>query len=203
MDTLLRGVAIGCAIAAPIGPIGVLCIRRTLANGTRTGIVSGVGAALADAVYALVAGGALALATRLVAQLAVPLHVAGGVALIALGVRTLRERGGDGARASATPRDLIVACASTFGLTLVNPATIVSFAGIVAGALGGALASPAAVVTFAGGVFAGSTLWWIVLCGIVGRLRGIGRRTTLVVRLASGSLLIVFGIGALVTIVQR
>lgn len=203
MDTLLRGVAIGCAIAAPIGPIGILCIRRTLANGVATGIASGLGAATADAIYAFVAGAALALATHVLARIGTPLHVLGGLALIALGARTLRERDGEGTRRrAAVPRDLILAWASTTGLTLVNPATILSFAGIVAGTLGGtrALAVPA-VGTFALGVFLGSTAWWVFLSGTVGALRhGVGPRAMQLVRVVSGCLLAGFGVAALLTV---
>jgi threonine/homoserine/homoserine lactone efflux protein len=203
MDTLLRGVAIGFAIAAPIGPIGILCIRRTLASGVATGIASGLGAATADAIYAFIAGAALALATHVLARIGTPLHVIGGLALIALGVRTLRERDSEETRASTPhPRDLVLAWASTIGLTLVNPATILSFAGIVAGTLGGtnALAVPA-VAAFALGVFVGSSAWWVVLCGAVGAVRhGLGSRTMQLLRVASGALLGGFGVAALLTV---
>jgi threonine/homoserine/homoserine lactone efflux protein len=205
MDTLLRGVAIGFAIAAPIGPIGILCIRRTLTSGPLVGFVSGVGAAAADAIYAALAGSALAVATHLIAQLTLPLHVAGGLAVIAIGVRSARERPSATAAASGTPRALAGAWASTFALTLVNPTTILSFAGIVAGSVGGTIAlSFGAVLAFAAGVFVGSTAWWIVLAGAVGRMRhAVGPRTMLVVGVASGCLLAGFGVATLATLLRR
>jgi len=202
MDTLVRGVAIGFAVAAPIGPIGLLCIRRTLANGSANGICSGLGAATADAVYAYVAGTALTIALRVVTRLALPLHVVGGIALIALGVRALRDDAAANAKPSATPRDHLVAFVSTLGLTLVNPATIVSFAGIVAGVLErSTLLSAGGVPMFALGVFLGSTAWWVVLGLVVGRMRAALRpRTMTIVRLASGALLIAFGVAALASL---
>jgi pyridoxine 4-dehydrogenase len=202
MDTLVRGVAIGFAVAAPIGPIGLLCIRRTLANGIANGICSGLGAATADALYAYIAGTALTLALRVVTQLALPLHVVGGIALIALGVRAIRDDATANTKPSPTPRDHLVAFGSTLGLTLVNPATILSFAGIVAGVLErSALLSAGGVAMFALGVFLGSTAWWIVLGLLVGRMRAALRpRTMAVIRVASGGLLVAFGVTALASL---
>ena len=168
---LLKGVAIGFSIAAPVGPIGVLCIRRTLAEGWLPGLICGLGAATADAVYSAVAGlGLTSLAALLVGQQLV-FRLVGGVFLLYLGIRILLSRPPE-TLASERPRNLPGAFASTFVLTLANPVTILSFAAIFAG-LGVAdesrsyLSAGATVL----GVFAGSALWWLILSTVVGLSR--------------------------------
>jgi len=128
----LRGFAIGFSIAAPVGPIGVLCIRRTLAEGRASGLVSGLGAATADAIYGCIAGfGLTFISTFLVSQQAW-LHLVGGVFLCYLGLKTLFAKPAEGA-ALDRANGLVAAYASTFFLTITNPMTIISFAAIFAG----------------------------------------------------------------------
>jgi hypothetical protein len=134
VDPFINGLAIGFAIAAPVGPIGVLCIRRTLAGGTFAGLASGLGAACADALYAAMATFALALATTLIARAAAPLHVAGGLFLIVLAVRTVVAGKIVAPPDAIAPRVYLHAFLTTFVLTAINPTTIFSFAGTVAGA---------------------------------------------------------------------
>jgi len=199
MDPFLRGVVIGFAIAAPVGPIGVLCIRRTIAGGMRIGFVSGLGAAIADALYAGIATFALALATAYVARLTQPLHLIGGAFLLWLGVTTaLRAAPAAGAGRPA-PRAYAGAFLSTFALTAVNPATIVSFAAVIAGAVFGAHPPLGfAAVRLVAGVFAGSALWWLVLSAGVGIVRrGLTPRAMRAVNVVSGIVLAGFGVWAL------
>ena len=168
---LLRGLAIGFSIAAPVGPIGVLCIRRTLAEGRASGLVSGLGAASADGIYGCIAAFGLTFISNFLVSQEVWLRLIGGVFLCYLGLKTLLAKPAEQA-ASAKGHGLIGAYASTFFLTLTNPMTIISFAAIFAG-LG--LASTradyvsAAVLVF--GVFIGSALWWLILSGGVGVFR--------------------------------
>jgi LysE type translocator len=130
-----RGLVIGFSIAAPVGPIGVLCIRRTLADGRTTGLAVGLGAAAADAVYGAIAGfGLTAISTPLVRQQGA-LRMIGGLFLRYLGVRTFLARPADHA-ARASGAGLFGAFAATFGPTVANPATILSFVAVFAG-LGG------------------------------------------------------------------
>jgi len=132
LATLLRGLVIGFSIAAPVGPIGVLCIRRTLADGRATGLAVGLGAAAADAVYGAIAGfGLTAVSSLLVRQQGI-LRLVGGLFLCYLGVRTFLARPADRA-ARAGGAGLVGAFTSTFGLTLTNPATILSFVAVFAG----------------------------------------------------------------------
>jgi len=168
---LLRGLVIGFSIAAPVGPIGVLCIRRTLAEGRLVGLASGLGAATADAVYGCIAGFGLAFISNVLIRQQAWLRLLGGAFLCYLGLRTLLDRPAE-REASAKGNGLLGAYASTFFLTLTNPMTILSFAAIFAGLgvadAGRSYASAGVLVL---GVFTGSALWWLVLSGGVGLLR--------------------------------
>jgi threonine/homoserine/homoserine lactone efflux protein len=157
----LRGVAIGFSIAAPVGPIGVLCIRRTLAEGRASGLVSGLGAATADAVYGSVAGFGLTFVSNTLISQQLWFRLIGGAFLCYLGLKTLLAKPTE----QATPlgaNSLIGAYASTFFLTLTNPMTILSFAAIFAG-LGGAGGNYVSAAVLVLGVFIGSALWWLTL----------------------------------------
>lgn len=199
----LRGLGIGFAIAAPVGPIGVLCIRRTLAEGRTSGLLSGLGAASADAVYGAVAGfGLTAISNALVAQQHW-LRLVGGLFLCWLGVKTFIARPAERA-AEVSATGLVGAYVSTLVLTLTNPMTIFSFAVVFAG-LGlasgaGNYASASALVL---GVFIGSAFWWFLLSGGVAVLRH--RFDTARMRWVnrfSGVLITAFGLWALVSLLR-
>lgn len=168
---LLRGLAIGFSIAAPVGPIGVLCIRRTLADGRASGLVSGLGAATADTIYGCIAGFGLTFISNFLVSQQVWLRLIGGAFLCYLGLKTFLAKPAEQA-ASAKGNGLGGAYASTFFLTLTNPMTIISLAAIFAG-LG--LASKSGNYVSAGvlvlGVFIGSALWWLILSSGVGVFR--------------------------------
>ena len=157
----LKGLAIGFSIAAPVGPIGVLCIRRTLAEGRAAGLVSGLGAATADAVYGCVAGFGLTFISNTLIGQQLWFRLIGGVFLCYLGLKTLLARPVEEA-VPAGSNSLIGAYASTFFLTLTNPMTIISFAAIFAG-LGGASGNYVSAAVLVLGVFIGSALWWLTL----------------------------------------
>lgn len=196
----LRGLGLGLAIAAPVGPIGVLVMRRTLANGRRAGFVTGMGAATADALYGLVGALGLTAITSVLVGSQFWLRLGGGLFLCYLGIATLRsvpaERAAQVARGAAWG-----AYFSTLLLTLANPLTILSFAAVFAGMGLGAAGGPAGITTLVGGVFAGSALWWLVLSGGVGLLRG--RLTPALLRrvnLLSGAIILGFGLFALASL---
>jgi threonine/homoserine/homoserine lactone efflux protein len=203
LPVAVRGFALGFAIAAVVGPIGVLCIRRTLSSGFAIGWVSGLGAATADAAYAsLAAFGVTALTTLLVEQ-RVWLRLIGGGFLLYLGLRTLRSQPAQRAAPSATVTDIVGAYGSTLALTLSNPMTILSFvaifAGLGVGALGGALDGAVLVV----GVFAGSAAWWLVLAGAVSAVRArLTPRVFRGVNVASGLVIVAFGAQSLLALVS-
>ncbi|CAG0967290.1 hypothetical protein ANRL3_01262 [Anaerolineae bacterium] len=171
MDLILKGLIIGFSIAAPVGPIGVLCIRRTLADGRATGFASGLGAATADAIYGCIAGFGLTFISTLLLSQKLWLQLIGGAFLCYLGVQTFRARPAERA-ADAQGKGLIGAYASTFFLTVTNPMTVLFFLAVFAG-LGGAavagdyLAAGALVL----GVFLGSASWWLLLSGTVSVFR--------------------------------
>lgn len=204
---LLRGLALGFAIAAPVGPIGVLCIRRTLADGRLVGFVTGLGAATADACYGAVAAfGVSAVSSVLVGQ-RLWIHVIGAFFLVWLGLRTLiatpaaaRAAPLSPASAAHTRRGLPGAWMSTLGLTLTNPATILSFAAIFAGLGLGGVGSVAAGLTVVG-VFLGSALWWLLLSGGVSLLRArLDARAMRAVNIGSGLALLGFAAFALASL---
>lgn len=196
----IRGLVIGFSIAAPVGPIGILCIRRTLADGRAAGFLSGLGAATADALYGCVAGFGLTLVSGFLVGQREWIQLLGGVFLLALGVRTLRAAPARDAAKAREGRGLLASYLSTFVLTLTNPMTIIAFAGIFA-ALGvadtaGDIAAAALLVL---GVFSGSAAWWLILSGGVGLLRDrLASGVLLWVNRASGAVLLAFGAIAVV-----
>jgi threonine/homoserine/homoserine lactone efflux protein len=171
----LRGFALGLAIAAPVGPIGVLCIRRTLADGRLIGFVTGLGAATADAFYGAIAAFGVGLVPLLLSGARLWIHLIGAVFIAWLGVRTMLANPAAPTKTSDTPDTsaaaearrgwrLASAWLTTLGLTLTNPTTILSFAAVFAGV---GLVSSGAPVAIASatvaGVFLGSALWWLIL----------------------------------------
>ena len=162
-DLFWRGLAIGFSIAAPVGPIGVLCIRRVVSDGRLAGLVSGLGAATADAFYGTVAGFGLTAISRLFVSHQIALRLLGGLFLCGLGIKTFIAR--PASRSVAVRRaGLAAAYASTFFLTLTNPLTILSFAAVFAGlGLGQAENVPLAATWLVLGVFSGSAFWWLSL----------------------------------------
>lgn len=168
---LLKGLIIGFSIAAPVGPIGVLCIRRTLTEGRASGLVSGLGAATADAIYGSIAGFGLAsISNFLVSQQGWP-RLLGGLFLCFLGLKTIFAKPAQQAT-SAKGNGLVGAFISTFFLTLTNPMTIISFAVIFSGlGLAGTNGNYLSAGVLVLGVFIGSALWWLILSGGVGLFR--------------------------------
>jgi threonine/homoserine/homoserine lactone efflux protein len=161
---LLRGFLLGFAVAASPGPIFFLCLRRTLTRGRLYGLLSGLGVATADAVYAAVAAFGVAAATSAISGGRRPLAVIGGAALIVFGARILLDRPANAIDTPTTTRaGFAWAYASTLGLTITNPATIISFAafattlGLGAGA---GIVKPGVLVI---GVLLGSAAWWCLL----------------------------------------
>ena len=202
---LLRGFALGFAIAASPGPIFFLCVRRTLVQGRLAGLFSGFGVATADGFYAAIATfGVAALTTAFVAGRR-PLVVVGGAILILLGASILMERGRAVEAAPApTGRGVAWAYVSTLGLTITNPATIISFAALAATlglGTGGSFIRPALVVA---GVLIGSAAWWCILVLGASLLRA--RITPGVVRWIStfsGLAIAVLGILAVISAFSR
>ena len=199
MNFVAKGIVIGFSIAAPVGPIGVLCIRRSIAEGQKVGLATGLGAATADAIYGCVAGfGLTAISNFLVGQ-RFWLGFIGGLFLCYLGVRTFLSR------VSEKPMPirgggLFSAFLSTFFLTVTNPMTILSFVAIFAGLGLGRSPDYFNASALVGGVFVGSALWWLLLssgASIFGRRLGAGWMRSL--NRFSGTVIFAFGIYSLFT----
>ena len=197
MGLFLEGIVIGFAIAAPVGPIGVLCIRRTLADGRVSGLVSGLGAATADALYGAVAALGLTFVAEFLMGGESWLRLVGGAFLLFLGVRTFLARPAGRAAPEARRIGLPGAYASTFFLTLTNPTTILSFAAIFAGlgVAGDASGSALSAMLLVLGVFFGSATWWFVLSGATSLFRTrLSVRGLRWVNRISGTVIAAFGV---------
>lgn len=196
---LLKGILLGLSIAAPVGPIGILCIRRTITLGRLHGFLSGLGAATADAFYGFIASFGLTLITSFLLDQKVLLQAVGGLFLCYLGVQTFRSKPAtEAARASGDT--LLKSYASTLMLTMTNPMTIMSFLGAFAGlGMGGAQTGVAAAIALVVGVFAGSALWWLALSFVIGKLRDrIHASVYRWINRISGVTLTIFGLVAIV-----
>ena len=198
----IRGLIIGFAIAAAVGPISLLVIRRSIAHGRAHGLASGLGVATADASYAGIAAFGLTAVTGLLVSGRVALGLVGGVVIALLGVRTLLSRPGEVASAVERP-GLVPAFASIYALTMTNPMTILSFAAVFAGLglVAGSSFADAAVLTL--GVWAGSALWWVVLTSIVAWARERVSPLVLVwINRVSGAALVAFGVVAICAVLS-
>lgn len=200
MSIFLKGMILGFAIAAPVGPIGVLCIRKTLQYGRKSGLLSGVGAATADAVYGAIAAFGLTTISLFLAGMHFWLTLIGGLFLLYLGLKTMLSKPvattGE-VKASHLTGDFL----STFFLTLTNPMTILSFVAVFAGmglATSGSYSNALLMVI---GVFVGSALWWLILSEVVTLFRKrISGEVMKWVNRTAGFIIILFGLFALLGI---
>lgn len=199
-----RAMIVGCSIAAPVGPVGVACIQRTLAAGARAGFVSGLGAATADAVYGgLGAFGASAVTTRLV-SLRIPLAVLGGLFLCWMGARILAAVVLPGEAPKSRAQRTDGAFVPIFLLTLANPMTILSFVAVFGSLAGGVMTERSGALVMVAGVFAGSALWWLSLAGAVSCLRErMDPRWELGISRLAGAFLLGLGFWQLAALVLR
>lgn len=201
-ELFVRGALIGLAIAAPVGPIGVLCIRRTLADGRLAGFVSGLGAATADLLYGLIAVLGLTALADLLVGVSFWSRLIGGLFLCYLGLRTLLTRPAE-RPTEVNGRGLMGAYLSTLFLTLTSPATIIAFTAIFAGLGAGSIANNYLEgVLLASGVSFGSALWWLFLSSTTGMLRSRITPTMLRgVNVIAGLIILGFGVLALGSLV--
>ncbi len=203
MSLFLKGFTIGIAIAAPVGPIGVLCIQRTLTRGTFHGLISGLGAATADALYGFTAAFGLTVISNALLTYQFWFRLIGGLFLCYLGIKTFL--------ATPTPRAAtekrlghLEAYGSTLFLTITNPLTILAFAAIFSGVglLGDSLHYvPASLLVI--GVFTGSGVWW----GILSSCTNVFRKKFSLQKLGwvnkvSGIIIFTFGVLALISVIQ-
>jgi threonine/homoserine/homoserine lactone efflux protein len=192
----VRTFVLGFTIAAAVGPIALLVIRRTIGSGWLVGFCSGAGVATADGLYGAVACfGLTAVADALVA-IARPLGLVGGAALVVIGLRGIRDgepiAHGIPQEAGAGDRSLVRSYVSTLALTLANPLTVLLFAAIVVSLGVSVDVLGAAVLT--GGFALGSLAWWLILVTGVAVLRGrLSPRVLRWITVASGLGIATFG----------
>jgi threonine/homoserine/homoserine lactone efflux protein len=193
---LITGIIIGFSVAAPVGPIALLIMRRSLNEGRLAGFVSGLGAATADLICGLAAALGLSAITTLINSHRTLLQLAGGIFMVWLGVHAFRAR--DPATAAARPlheRNLGLAYVFTFLLTMANPLTLLGMVGVVAAAgVGGPAYSHSDTVVLGGGIFLGSAAWWLLLSNLAGWLgRKLGVHVLHVINMTAGALIVGFG----------
>jgi threonine/homoserine/homoserine lactone efflux protein len=170
---LIKGLIIGLSIAVPVGPIGVLCIRRTMAQGRMVGFLSGLGAATADGLYGAIAGFGLTFLVDFIIGKQIWLRLIGGGLLCILGAKTFLSKPAEQG-ASVEGSSLRNAYLSTFFLTLTNPMTILFFTAVFAGlGVGSTEGDYLLAGMLVSGVFTGSAMWWLVLSGFTGILEGL------------------------------
>jgi threonine/homoserine/homoserine lactone efflux protein len=169
---LLKGVLVGIIIAIPAGPVGVLCIRRTIFHGRLAGFVSGLGAATADAVFGIIAAFGLTVISDLLLDYRDWLRVGGGALLLYIGITAFAADPLAGTQTQRDPEDLFNDYLSTFALTITNPITILAFLAIFAGiGFTGEQATLGRAAILVLGVWLGSLVWWAALSFGAGMVR--------------------------------
>jgi threonine/homoserine/homoserine lactone efflux protein len=195
---LLKGVAIGVVIALPVGPVGVLCVRRTVFEGPTYGFISGMGAATADTIFGVIAAAGLTFLRDFLLSYQDWFGIAGGAFLLVVGVRTLIAPPTDRETVPLTGERHVTAYFSTFALTITNPITILAFAAIFAKV---GVSESAGIFTLGAlvvGVFCGSLFWWLGLSfGLFALQRLAGSFHLTWVNRISGSILAISGMGLL------
>ena len=171
MSLFLKGLIVGFCLAAPVGPIAALCVQRTISKNIVAGLVSGLGAAVADAFYGAVAAfGATIISEFLISERSWMQRV-GGVILIFMGLRLFLTRPVE-EKKDVDGKGLFGDFLSTFLLTLTNPMTFVAFAAVFATmGIGAVRGQPILTAELVIGVLLGSQLWWVILCGGAHALR--------------------------------
>jgi len=205
MDLILffKATLLGVAIAAPVGPIGLLCIQRTLQFGLVSGLASGLGAATADALFATLGALSFSAVTGYLTELASPMALVGGIFLLYLGQQLLRQKPAAQAKQTAGKKTWLKAFSSTLALTLANPLTVLSFTALFSALHTDQSSDAPAAMSLVLGIFLGSTLWWLGLCVLVSRLeQKISATSQRWINRAAGVFLLLFGLWQLAKLIQ-
>jgi len=192
----LKGLLVGIVIAVPVGPVGILCIRRTILDGRLAGLFSGLGAATADSVFGIIAGFGLTVISDSLFYYQDFLRIGAAAFLLYVGISSLMSDPDAKRRSDNDPEGLFGDFASTFVLTITNPVTILSFIAIF-GAIGftGEEATLGHAAILVAGVWCGSFMWWLGLIAATGVLRLTFKRRHLVwINRGSGGILVFAGV---------
>jgi len=200
LGVLLRGFAVGLAVAIPVGPMALLCMRRTLHRGFLIGFATGLGAAAADVFFAAIAAFGMAAIQTLLIEYRLSLSLVGGLFLVALAARTAVSQTPTVPEVNAKTGGMLSAFVSGFVLTATNPLTLLGFVAIFAGfGIGSGLTDSARALSLVLGVLAGSAAWWLALTAVIARIRHLfAPRTLHRLNLAAAALLAAFGVYELV-----
>lgn len=200
---LARGGAIGFLVAAAIGPIAMLCIRTTLERGRIAGIAAGMGVAVADTIYAAIGAYGISFVGAALSSGESWLKLVGGIVLIGFGIYLARKQPVTAAEEQEVPKSIAADFVMTLALTLTNPMTILSFAGLFAGVSGLRGFPLSEIPALLLGVFAGSAVWWVALAFVIGMIRHrISPTTMLWINRGSAAAIIGFGLYVLVEPLQ-
>ena len=205
IDLFLKGLMIGFCIAAPVGPIGILCINRSLHGGFKSGFLTGCGAATADGFYGLIAGFGLTAISLFLTHQRLIIQLIGGLFLIYLGIKTLLAKPAEKEANTQKSKGLLGDYLNTFFLTITNPMTILSFIAVFAGlGIGGMHISYLKSILLVLGVIFGSLVWWLSLTLFVSKI--LHHRVNIAwlkfIGLISGSILIGFGLFSLISSIR-
>lgn len=198
LGILMKGLVIGFSSAAPIGPIGVLCIKRTITNGRTIGFVTGMGGATIDLIYAIIGGFGLTLISDFLINQKNILQLFGGLFIIYLGFKVFSSKKTNNHEKSGN-QGLLISYLSSFLIAVTSPMAIVYYVAVFAGlGLVATIVNYYEASTLAAGVFLGSTIWWIILSNVVGILKDkVNDKGLIYINRFSGVILISFGIFAL------
>jgi len=194
-NLLIKGLILGISVAAPVGPIGILCINRTLNKNFRSGFFSGLGAATADLVYGLIAVFGLTLISNFLIEQKLLIQVVGIIFLVYTGIKTIRKKNSHFEFKTSVNKGLLKDYLSTLFLTFTNPLTILFFIGFFAAfGLSDSVDGTKSGIQLLIGLFIGSCSWWLFLSGLVNQLRKkIGKNFLHKIDLVSGILILLFG----------
>lgn len=202
---LYKGIILGFSVAAPVGPIGILCINRTLNKSYSSGLISGLGAATADLTYGLIAGFGITIISNFIVDHKIGFQIISLMFLFYLGIKTLTKTSNTPQLNKDSNHGLLSDYITTFTLTITNPLTILFFFAVFAGlGLSNIEQSRWASVSLAIGVFIGSTAWWILLSVFTYKLKKvISNKILKYINIFSGLLILFFGFVILYDLISQ
>ena len=201
---LYKGLLLGFSVAAPVGPIGVLCINRTINKNFTSGFVSGLGAATADLIYGLIAGLGLTVISTFLVNQKTWIQIIGLAFLIFTGIKTIIKKDNGFEFKPVTDMGLLKDYFSTLFLTITNPVTILFFIAVFAGlGIADTINGVQPVIQLMTGVFLGSCIWWLFLSGITTKLKTrLSNNALKKINLISGILILFFGLLILINLLK-
>ncbi|TKG94964.1 LysE family translocator [Puteibacter caeruleilacunae] len=202
---LIKGLILGISVAAPIGPIGIICINRTMNKGYLSGVISGLGIATADLIYGVIAGLGLTIISNLLLEYKLWLQAFGVISLAYFGVKILVKKAADVNGTFSEKRDLLKDYFTTFILTITNPVTILLFVAVFAGlGLANSENSKLAIFMMVSGIFVGSGIWWLFLSGLIVKLKSrISRKLLRRIDVISGLVILGFAVVLMVNLIRE